>query len=588
MIEVEFVPHRDALKAGEADKLEVLLRVSIKQDEKAKVDRQSVPLNLGIAIDRSGSMAGDPLYEAKRCATHIIERLRPIDRFAVVAYDSVAEVVVPSSPGGIHDQVIQRVESIVPHGMTALYDGWHLAATEIAQEVPHGAITRVVLLSDGGANQGLTDTDEITRHCAVMANHGISTSTYGLGRRFNEDLMSAMARLGQGSAYYGQTADDLMDPFVEELELLEATRARGVRLVLDPESGVGVRNINGYEADAQGRIILPDLPEEGDVWALLEVSVPQELTSGEVGHPVKLLTALIEYIDLDGQPNVSDPAILRICPLNPDAYAAVETKELVRSRSVELRAAQLQEDARRAARQSDWPRVEEIILEIRGMGKENAWILSSLPALETYARERRAEQFSKEVTYKSRKYRNRIVPRSENTSRWSHADEGERPAYLRKKLEQGRRFYSDSDPHADPKIGNQTGRRAIQPKPPHLASLSPEEVKERREIAQKHRAEAHHKKVQLKKNRDEVRVAWIDRITNMSPPERIRFLSSQDGPFPIDAVPTELIPTPDDLRGVLQVHEIGEIMNLVGKRKGKWGKLRELGNNIKNENPHHD
>jgi Ca-activated chloride channel homolog len=576
MIEVEFVPHRDALKAGEVDKLEVLLRVSIKQDEKANFDRQPVPLNLGIAIDRSGSMAGQPLQEAKRCATHIIERLRPIDRFAVVAYDSVAEVVVPSSPGGIRDQVIQRVEAIEPQGMTALYDGWHLAAAEIAQEMPNGSITRVVLLSDGGANQGLTDTDEITRHCAVMADHGVSTSTYGLGQRFNEDLMSAMARLGQGSAYYGQTADDLMDPFIEELELLEATRARGVRLVLNPESGVGVRNINGYETDAQGRIMLPDLPEEGDVWALLEVSVPRELTSGEAGCPVKLLTALIEYIDLDGQPNVSDPAILQICPLNPDAYAAVETKELVRSRSVELRAAQLQEEARRAARQGDWARVEEIILEIRGMGKENAWILSSLQALETYAQERRAEQFSKEVTYKSRKYRNRIVSRSEDTSRWSHADEGKQPAYLRKKLEQGRRFGSDSEPHADPKFGNQTGRRAIQPKPPHLALLSPEEVKDRREIEQKRRAEEHHKKVQLKKNRDEVRVAWIDRITNMSPSERIRFLSRQDGPFPIDAVPTELIPTPDDLRGVLQAHEIGEIMNLVGKRKGKWGKLRKL------------
>jgi hypothetical protein len=50
----------------------------------------------------------------------------------------------------------------------------------------------------------------------------VTTSTYGLGRGFNEELMVAMARAGHGNSYYGQTAEDLMDPFREELELLNA------------------------------------------------------------------------------------------------------------------------------------------------------------------------------------------------------------------------------------------------------------------------------------------------------------------------------------------------------------------------------
>ena len=52
------------------------------------------------------------------------------------------------------------------------------------------------MLSDGGANHGVTDRYEIQNQCSRLAETNVTTSTYGLGNHFNEDLMVNMARHG--------------------------------------------------------------------------------------------------------------------------------------------------------------------------------------------------------------------------------------------------------------------------------------------------------------------------------------------------------------------------------------------------------
>jgi hypothetical protein len=102
------------------------------------------------------------------------------------------------------------------------------------------------LLSDGNANSGLTDGKQIAGQCAELARTGVTTSTYGLGRGFNEELMIDMARHGKGHSYYGSTASDLMDPFREEFALLNATCARNLRLELATSAGVSATPLNDY------------------------------------------------------------------------------------------------------------------------------------------------------------------------------------------------------------------------------------------------------------------------------------------------------------------------------------------------------
>ena len=84
---------------------------------------------------------------------------------------------------------------------------------------------------------------------ARLAAAGVTTSTLGLGRDFNEGLMTLIARAGRGRAYYGETAEDLMAPFREEFDLLNAIAGRKVSCLLKPVTGVTMEVLNPYPRD---------------------------------------------------------------------------------------------------------------------------------------------------------------------------------------------------------------------------------------------------------------------------------------------------------------------------------------------------
>src|SRR5262245_29910260 len=122
MIDLEFVPHRAALLAGQDNALDVILRA--KAPAAPDTQRERLPLNLAIVIDRSGSMSGRPLEEAKRCAAMIVDGLSAKDHASVVVYDDRVDVLVPSRPvddKGLFRRAIAAVDS---RGTTALHDGW--------------------------------------------------------------------------------------------------------------------------------------------------------------------------------------------------------------------------------------------------------------------------------------------------------------------------------------------------------------------------------------------------------------------------------------------------------------------------------
>ena len=186
-------PLRGAVPA-EGGTLELLIRV---QAPAAPALQQRAPLRLSLVVDRSGSMDGQPLTEALRCVNHIAERLLPTDQLAVVLYDHQIQIPFPLHPANQAAAVAQTLARIDSGGSTDLFGGWQAGARQLEAADPV-AISRVLLLSDGQANHGLTDVSQIADHCAQWLTQGVSTSTVGLGQGFNEELMIAMARAGAG------------------------------------------------------------------------------------------------------------------------------------------------------------------------------------------------------------------------------------------------------------------------------------------------------------------------------------------------------------------------------------------------------
>ena len=438
MIDIKFNPEKNGLLINQENKLNVLLNISKEVKESTKqVER--LPLNLSLVIDRSGSMNGEPLDEAKKCASMLVDRMNENDRLSVVTYESDAEVLVASQPVSHKEHFKSQINSIRPGGMTALYDGWSLGAEEVAKNSNGNFISRVLLLSDGQANQGLTDDGVIAAHCQKMAEAGVTTSTYGLSEHFNENLMAGMASAGQGQAHYGQTAEDLIDPFKEEFDLLEAVLLRRIRLRLMPEKGVSFEVLNGYSQDNEGRFIMPDLALGADVWALLKIKINSDLCDKTAGKKIKLISAYIDYLEHDGLEQRSDTSKLTIDLCNQEKFDSLEVDETVELRASEVRAATLQENAQVAARAGNWSEVDKIMIELVELGKDNEWVKATAASLRRYSLDRHAEAFSKESLYKSRRMKQRYVAREEARFHMESRSMPSQPSYLRRKIEEGKR-----------------------------------------------------------------------------------------------------------------------------------------------------
>lgn len=434
MLNLKITPQRSALLKGFDNEFYALLQV--KADKQSETSEHSKSLNLAIVIDRSGSMSGHPLEEAKACAIMMIEQMHPSDRVAVVTYDNEAELVVPSTLCARKEEIISRIRRVSSGGMTALHAGWLLGAEEVAKNKTENSLNRVLLLSDGGANEGITDTNQIKSQCAQLADAGITTSTYGLGHHFNETLMIQMASSGLGQGYYGETADDLADTFKEEFALLLNTVATNLQLQAETPGLVNLRLMNNFRRSGDGWA-MPDIAAGGEGWALFKLVIKRN----DIGeHPLEVLRCVLSYKDKEGNHLTTDPVKLILEPLSPNAFAAVLEDEKVKTRISEILVATYQQEAREAAQRGDWERVDRIVAQAKVAAKDDLWMQSSLISLEKYSRRRQREQFSKEALYSADKMNKRLVADDESRVSYSMNIEAEKAAYLRRKTERGKRM----------------------------------------------------------------------------------------------------------------------------------------------------
>ena len=342
---------RPALLAGSDNTVDVLIRVQAPDAPKSGLPERP-RLNLAIVIDRSGSMNGKPLYEAKRAAGFIIDSLKATDRAAVVSYDDSVQVVAESRHVENKTYFRNAISPIHSGGSTNLHGGWLKGAEEAAGHLPPECTSRVLLLSDGQANVGETNLDEIALQCAKLADNGVTTSTYGLGNSFNEELMLAMSRAGRGNGYYSETAESLLERFQEEFSLLSSLCARNVRLLLIPMPGVRMEMLNPYEAGENNSWRLPDLAYDGEAWAAVRLTLDARSVPG-VSETLAVLQASVSYLDLESNSGHFPEVWLTLPVVEQDRYIAIPKDENVIRRVNEAEAAKLQELASHAAKRCD-------------------------------------------------------------------------------------------------------------------------------------------------------------------------------------------------------------------------------------------
>lgn len=274
-MQADFFLEYDALTVGQPHRLYLMARL---MSGPAPVNQRRLPLNIGLVIDRSGSMAGDKIAYTRQAAQFLVQNLGPDDVLSVVLYHHDVEVLLPPQTVTHKDAVAQRIGTIKTGGTTNLSGGWLEGCNLTAQNLKDNQLNRVIIMSDGLANRGITEQARLAGLARQKYEQGISTTTMGLGSDFNEDLLMAMADAGGGAFYFIESPEVAPLIFQEELRGLLTTVGQNLTVRVAFSDYIdAVTQLNAYPAETNAGHVAYRM---GDIFGdeiktlVLELSIP--------------------------------------------------------------------------------------------------------------------------------------------------------------------------------------------------------------------------------------------------------------------------------------------------------------------------
>jgi len=214
-------------------------------------DIDRAPLDIALVVDRSGSMGGRPMAAVRRAVSELIRVAGLTDRIAVVAFDDEVETVLPLAH---HDSNVVRrhISNIHSRGSTNLSGGWlkgfEILSTAAVVAGRQPAIKRIIVLTDGHANAGIRDHEELCTMTRGASAHGITTSMIGLADGYDETLLAAMADAGGGNDYWCAGPDQALNVFNQEFDGLASVVAQNLSVEIRPTDATAAFEVlNEYD-----------------------------------------------------------------------------------------------------------------------------------------------------------------------------------------------------------------------------------------------------------------------------------------------------------------------------------------------------
>lgn len=308
-------------------------------------------LNLGLVLDRSGSMSDAGKIEyLRKAAGMAVDQLRISDLLSVVEYDDRIGVLWPSGPVESPSTIKRLIDALQPRGSTDLTGGMMRGVDEVygaLQRNEDGTtpITRVLLLSDGLANHGVTDPREIRELVRQARMKGVRISTLGLGRDYDEDLMQEVAEYGGGHYYYIEHPNQMGRIFQQELMTLFDTVGRKAKLDLDLTSKVSAIELVSFDqalSPQQNNVDLTDFYSSEKRTLVLRI-VPDKGVFDRSGR-VNLGEIEFSYFDVEANRQRKVTAEIKIDVVTElaEAEAAMNKEVLIETALIETERKQRQ------------------------------------------------------------------------------------------------------------------------------------------------------------------------------------------------------------------------------------------------------
>ncbi|HUX49519.1 MAG TPA: VWA domain-containing protein [Spirochaetia bacterium] len=388
--------------------------ISVKAPESRK-EAARAPLGLALVIDRSGSMQGSKLQTAKAATIAVIERLTAEDTASVVIFDSEVETLLPE--GRMTDarkaEARRLIAQVEARSATALHEGWLTGCRSIAAESSAaGEINRLgrcFLLTDGLANEGLLDAEQIAAQAAdIRRNALVSTSTFGIGDDYDEALIAPMAVAGNGQFHHLRDEADILSTFSGELNEMFDVTARGVRIEIDADSAVTPELVSMYWSGTQGKFG-PFRIDIGDLISGEERHIVARLHFGRIAAAARVAVK-VRALWRNGYEEIAGPWQELMFEGADDATCDAERQNMQVMHWVGLHHAEkVRADSLPLYRNGNAEQAEKsigaVVRRMRRYASEDPDLVSVVKELEelssTYRENRMTQRMAKETLYKS-------------------------------------------------------------------------------------------------------------------------------------------------------------------------------------------
>jgi Ca-activated chloride channel family protein len=214
----------------------------------AKVETKRQPINLSLVFDRSGSMKEEAKMGYVRQAGHLVaDNLSRDDYVAFVAYNQSVHVLAPLHKVVNREYLHHRIDELHAEGQTNLSAGLLEGCAQLHKRLDQPGLHHVILLTDGLANRGVTNTDSLVNLVRRCTGHSITVTTIGVGTEYNERLLSRIAEAGGGRFVHVSEPDKIPAAFEKELGALLAVVAQNARLEMTLPEGIEVEHVFGRD-----------------------------------------------------------------------------------------------------------------------------------------------------------------------------------------------------------------------------------------------------------------------------------------------------------------------------------------------------
>jgi Ca-activated chloride channel family protein len=280
-----------------------LLRIGIRGRVIDDCDR--MPAQVVLVIDTSGSMGmGNRLDLLKASMEVLLDEMRPDDEIGVVAFSTEARVVLPLTPLSEGRRVYRAIRSLHAEGSTNAEHGLKLGYGMLRKAAREGRIHRIILCSDGVANEGNTGWEEILDNVRRESDR-ISLTTIGFGMgNYNDVLLEQLADAGDGQYAYVDDLSEATRVLRENFTGTMQTIARNAKaqIEFDPRY-VDKYRLLGYEnRDVRDQDFRKDDVDAGEIGAGYEVTVLYEVkVKPEASRRSRLATVHLRYERRDGE-----------------------------------------------------------------------------------------------------------------------------------------------------------------------------------------------------------------------------------------------------------------------------------------------